>query len=104
MALKLVKQLTTGVSVEYWRISPDMRLNTVDQEVEANLLAYVSEATRRQGCACALLPDFSDPPPSRTVVLRGASAVEAVKTGDPRAAMYLQLKQTQYFSGAEDLL
>lgn len=104
MALKMEKELTTGGKAEYWRVSPNMVVNVVDSVVSADVLLYVSEATRRaekQPLPPHEAHGSEDITPQR-VTLTGATALAALQTGDPRPAMYAQLKTLPAFSAAID--
>ena len=101
MALKLAKTTDTGSSAEYWRVAPGFTYDVVEQQLTATVVLYVNEAARRAGKRPMNVRLDNDQP--HGVSLSGTDADTAVKTGDPRAALYAVLKALPFFSGAEDV-
>lgn len=101
MALLIEKTTREGFTVSYWRINPEVSYDCVNKRLSANVVPYVSTATRLADKPPA---QFNDPSfqQVRTVTIEGATAEAAIKTGEPRDALYVQLKTHEFFSGAQD--
>jgi hypothetical protein len=103
VALKLTKTMRDGSTAEYWKVGTVFHFDVVNKTAGASLLLYVNETARRAdrlsvpipNVECATLP----PPPQLT----GQPALDALASGDPRAALYALLKVDPYFAGAEDV-
>lgn len=104
MALQIDKTTDDGYTVSYWRISPSVTFDVVEQRLYARVLPYVNAAARQAGKSpvMANVADFD--PESRLVELTGAEAVAAIQTGEPRDALYGKLKTKIFFQGATDVL
>lgn len=100
MALKLVKETSAGVLVEYWRISSGLHYDVVEQRLSAGVLVYVNEQSRRAEKTPVRETTSNEQP--LNVLLEGAASDAAVKTGDPRGALYGVLKALPFFAGSED--
>lgn len=101
MALKLAKTLETGATAEYWKISSSFTYDVIGQVVTAHLHLFTNEATRRAGKQ-RVHDLFSGDVPN-VVTMEGTAADTAVKTGDPRPALYAVLKALPFFTGSEDV-
>lgn len=107
MALQIEKATREGYTVSYWRLSPVVSYDVVNQRLTANILPYVNSTMRQNGKpsvnfepSAASMDDFDE---VRRVVLEGAAADAAVKTGEPRDALYAAVKTKNFFSGASDV-
>jgi len=101
MALQIDKTTDEGFVVSYWRVSPDIRYNVVDQTLRARVLAYVDSKARSEDKPS--VPTFSVPDAVLTVSLEKEAAVAAIKSTDPRDALYAELKTLKFFAGAIDV-
>jgi len=102
MALQIDKTTDEGFTVSYWRVGPDLYYNVVDQQLQARILPYAS-ATARQADKSAVNFTSQDFDSIRKVVLTGADAINAIKSVDPRDAIYAKVKLEAFFSGAIDV-
>lgn len=101
MALKLSKELPSGATVEYWRVSPSLTVDLVDQTIHAKVMPYVNATARLAGKPPLPGPDPLEAPDH--ISMSGVDVITALQTGDPRPALYGVLKALPFFSGAEDV-
>jgi hypothetical protein len=104
VALQIDKTTDDGYTVSYWRVSPSVTYDVVEQRLYARVLPYVSAAARQSGKSpvMANVADFDAE--SRLVELKGPDAVAAIVTGEPRDALYAKMKTKVFFQGATDVL
>lgn len=102
MALQIDKTTREGFTVSYWRVSPSVTYDVVAKRLTATVMPYVSAAARTADKPPAHFDsrDFDD---ARSVTLEGTAAENAIKTGEPRDAVYAHLKTLDFFSGAADV-
>lgn len=101
MALLIEKTSAEGFVVGYWRISPDVQYNVVDRRLTAVILPYVSATSRASDKPVFQYHD-RDFDEARRLTLEGNDAETAIKTGEPRDALYAKAKTLAFFSGATD--
>lgn len=99
MALQLEVITQFGATANYWRIMPTMSVDfgsaTTVQTINACMKCYLSQQARLDGAnPIDGLEQF--------ITLSGADAEAALATGDPRAALYAQVKLLEQFVNAVD--
>jgi hypothetical protein len=104
MALQLSKTLRNGTSAEYWAISPNMIIDVVAQTVSAQIWLYATHTARTGNKSRINLIELEERPNiPQTITLSGQAAIDAIKTGDPRTALYTVAKALEFFAGATDV-
>ena len=105
MALKKSIENNQGISFEYWRVMPHISVNFEEGTAHAHLRVWANQTARQNGKQPLDLADFTDTQPLDAALnLSDEDFTAALATGDLRAAIYGQLKELDFFDGAEDVL
>ena len=103
MALLLEKTDESGNLISYWRIAPYMHVDFVEKFIRATLLGYKDQTAREAG----KVPNMNVHSPSMnmpfSIDLSGDAAIDALKTGDARAALYEVAKLMSEFDGYQNI-
>jgi hypothetical protein len=101
MALFLVKSDPGGNTISYWRISPEVHFNVVEQVAYAHVMGYKDQDARDADKDASPFAGSVGLP--STIRLTQAAAIAAMMVGDHRPAMYVVAKAMDEFAGAEDV-
>ena len=98
MALQKTVESVYGVSVEYFRVLPQVSIDYSSPAVRGQVWAYASQVARTAGSQA-----FCGNGLSRDIELAGEAAAAAIAAGDVRPALYSKLKEDSFFAGAVDV-